>query len=344
MSPIAVKRARGRPAAFTLVELLVVVTIIGMLISVLMPAVQSTRESARRGKCQSNLHQLSMAVLSYESDFGRLPPSGLVANTPPWFYPQSGVMLSWGVIILPYLEQVPLYKQFDLTRTVFDQPQNPQAVALDIMLCPSDSSRGRFFVDPSLTNGKYLAKGNYAAFCCPYHTDLQLLYPGALISTGQPLAAVLDGQSNTLLFSEVRTAANPQDQRGAWAIPWTGASLLAFDMHQSYFATSDRYLANQYSVGLTQRPNNQGPTLDMLYACPDMATVQMEGMPCNVWAPGTEEEFLSAAPRSFHPGGVNVSFLDGHTGFLPDGIDEYTMAYLISINDLQVIDVANSVR
>ena len=76
----------------------------------------------------------------------------------------------------------------------------------------------------------------------------------------------------------------------------------------------------------------------MLYRCPEPAEAQLSRMPCNEWAAGTSREYLSAAPRSHHPGGVQALFVDGHIAFLPNGIDQMTMAYLIYIRDSQVLN------
>ena len=154
-----------------------------------------------------------------------------------------------------------------------------------------------------------------------------------------------DGTSSTLLISEVLTRAHTQDQRGVWALPWTGSSQLAFDMHDEVDPvnfSSGGYSPDPRSLGLTQPPNNRGPNTDMLYACPDPVGAQLERMPCNVYERGTPRDYLSAAPRSQHPGGVNVVYADGHVAFLNDGVDQLTMAYLIHISDGMALDLANS--
>ena len=332
----------GRPRpAFTLVEILVVIAIIAGLIAILLPAVQAAREAGRRLQCANNIRQLALAVLGYESNQGMLPPSGLMGRTSSGDVdPQSGKMFNWIVFVLPYMEEVPLYNRFDFSRALLDQPDDLLSTSVTTLLCPDDSAQGRTFVDSTLTQGKHLAKGNYAAFVSPYHVEFELQYPGAIISTGQRMATIVDGTSSTLMLAEIRTRGNPQDQRGAWTLPWTGATLLAFDMHAEDDCPPDKYVPNDLSLGETQLPNNQGPNLDMLYLCPDEAGAANQQMPCATWSSTGEWAFLSAAPRSLHPGGVNTTFVDGHVTFLKNDVDQMVMAYLISINDGQSIDMS----
>jgi prepilin-type processing-associated H-X9-DG protein len=148
------------------------------------------------------------------------------------------------------------------------------------------------------------------------------------------MGSLSDGASNTLMLSEVRTRGNPLDQRGAWALPWTGSTALAVDVHP---LGSGTYGGNPASSGTAQLPNNQGPNLDMLYDCPSPAGAQIQRMPCNTYTPGGGLEFLSAAPRSNHAGGVNAIYADGHVDFIADNIDQFLFAYLVSINDGQTI-------
>ncbi len=331
--------------AFTLVELLVVITIIGILMSLLMPAVQQVREAGRRVQCTNNMRQIGLAILSYETLGELLPPAGAVEPAPQntggyvYFKFRTGSQLSWVVFILPQLEQQALYDHFDRTETVYQQPNEPQAQEVPTFLCPTDAASGRRYE----YQGKQFAKGNYAAWTSPYHVDFGNFWPGALIGhRPHPMAAIRDGGSQTLLLGEVRTREHPQDERGVWALPWTGASLLAFDAHPTpggYPVNGQKqqiyYYDGVYSAGFTQVPNSFGglPT-DVLYDCPDSAGAQLENMPCSRYS-----GYWSAAPRSLHPGGVNVVYLDGHVGFLPNGIDETTMANLVSVNDGQITEL-----
>jgi prepilin-type N-terminal cleavage/methylation domain-containing protein/prepilin-type processing-associated H-X9-DG protein len=340
--------------AFTLVELLVVVAIIGILVSLLLPAVQQAREAARRTQCSNNIKQLALALQNYESSKKKLPAAGTFASPLEAYYLdsyvridlKSGTNYSWVVALLPYVEEQALYDQFDLSKNVTQNPTNPQAAQPGMLLCPSDAARGRLFehTDREQATGQPVrfGKANYAAYSNPFHID-SWFFSGAIWLYGKRLDQVVDGTTTTLTFAEVRTRENVADQRGAWALPWAGSTLLSFDFHPEIYgrgkglADMDEpptgYEPYKLSLGLTQYPNSINP--DVLYECPDAEVAQFDHMPCNIaW---TVPGYMSAAPRSQHVGGVNASFLDGHVGFLPNDIDEYVMLWMTSTNDGEIV-------
>lgn len=334
---------------FTLVELLVVIAIIGILVALLLPAVQAAREAARRTQCISQLKQIALATLNYEQANGHLPPAGDVEfETVRRYDPQTqsyveydlflqgaGNQIGWAVYLLPYVDETPLADRFDLKTPLLLQPEAPQATRVATFVCPSDGAAGSVYRDPEVSLGRPVAKGNYAAFATPYHLDMQILYPGAISGEGISMERVVDGASHTMTFAEVRTRDDELDERGSWALPWNGASLLAFDMHHDYrrYGIKSAFVPWKLAEGQTQTPNTLGPNLDILHRCPGGAGAQLEGMPCDSFA---NRNWLSAAPRSRHPEGVNVAYLDGRVTWLSDGVDEYLMAYLISIEDGEI--------
>lgn len=348
---------------FTLVELLVVIAIIAILVSLLLPAAQSAREAARRAQCMNNQRQVALAILAYESARGRLPAAGQVLKNDEAHYfkssfdPRSGRQISWAVMILPQLEEQVLYDRFDITRSIFDQPKQPQREHVATYICPSDSAADRLFRHKELTQDVPFAKGNYVAYVSPFHIDAQVWYPGALgggrwrgdgtresdVHHGQRLNRVTDGLSKTIAVSEVRTRANERDQRGAWALPWAGAGLIALDVHPVLRFIKLRpemslpYVPNLAAASIAQLPNTVD-AMDTLYDCENPSDAQLHGMPCATWdEPGSKTGvgYLSAAPRSQHAGGVVTAALDGHVRFITDDVDPALMAYMVSINDGQ---------
>ena len=314
------RRRRG----FTLIELLVVIAIIAILIALLLPAVQQAREAARRTSCRNNLKQLGLAIHNYAEQHSCLPPAGIVDSMSSTGVP-AGKNFSWIVLILPQIDQANLHQQFDFNLDIFNQPNEPQENVVSALVCPSDAGHGAHYQSSAFSAGKVFAKGNYAAYVSHLHTDLQTTRPGMLTVGRKTFANVIDGLSNTWMLAEIRTRAHEQDQRGAWALPWNGTTQVAYDMHSSGGSFNP--------ASAVQAPNNQSGNLDMLYECPDAADAQLQGMPCNLASIG----WMSAASRSLHIGGVMAAYGDGGVGFVNENIDKMVMAYLISVNDGNVV-------
>jgi prepilin-type N-terminal cleavage/methylation domain-containing protein len=137
----------SRRAAFTLVELLVVMAIIGILIGLLLPAVQSTRETARRMQCQNNLIQLILAVNNYEMAHGVYPPGTIAAKGPVLSTP-NGFHHSWIAQILPYIEHRNLYDHLDHSVSAYDPINKPvRELGMTVVRCPSTSLGGKGYSD-----------------------------------------------------------------------------------------------------------------------------------------------------------------------------------------------------
>ncbi|MBR4752738.1 MAG: DUF1559 domain-containing protein [Thermoguttaceae bacterium] len=137
----------GKNKGFTLVELLVVIAIIGIMIGLLLPAVQSAREAARRMECLNNMKQLGLALHNYHDVNGAFPSAwrgyGADGRTPN-VYGDPG--WGWGAAILPFMEQTPLYQNVDLKRSIAD-PYNRQAreTFLKAFHCPSEPNGAKTF-------------------------------------------------------------------------------------------------------------------------------------------------------------------------------------------------------
>lgn len=219
------KRTVKKRNAFTLIELLVVVVIIAILASLLLPAVQQARESARRAKCESNLKQVGLAVHNYASTFGYLPQSHRpVGNT-------SAPRVAGFTELLPYLEQSNLSKVYDLTKNWSD-PANAAVVqtVIPVLVCPSSIDPTRLDGDPNTKSTPGGWQANVAAitdYSATIGVDARLLTNNLVDAAGdgilprdngydstKPLSAtnhpvglprfsdVTDGLSNTILVAE----------------------------------------------------------------------------------------------------------------------------------------------
>ncbi|MEL7496680.1 MAG: DUF1559 domain-containing protein [Planctomycetota bacterium] len=182
-----------RFAAFTLVELLVVIAIIGILIAMLLPAVQSIRESARRTVCLNHLRQLGIALQNYHSAAGEFPVGAIE-----WRQRNDPTLrqLAWSVHLLPYLEQSNVYRQLDLSQP-FDSPDNAVGAAqvIDTFLCPSS------FRETALANGR--GPSDYGGIYGERINSPNRPPKGIMIhEVAIRIADVKDGTSNTLIVAE----------------------------------------------------------------------------------------------------------------------------------------------
>ncbi len=162
-------RRPSRPG-FTLIELLVVIAIIGILIGLLLPAVQRVRESASRTQCTNNLKQIGVALHNYHGAFLKFPPGYVDGNTDPNSTPDNDVGPGWGwaASILPYLEQNAVWSQINFSQGIISGTNATVAqVVLKIYQCPSDPEQEPCILyDSTFTNPiATVAHGNYVGAC-----------------------------------------------------------------------------------------------------------------------------------------------------------------------------------
>jgi prepilin-type N-terminal cleavage/methylation domain-containing protein/prepilin-type processing-associated H-X9-DG protein len=288
MSHTLTARRRG----FTLVELLVVIAIIGILIALLLPAVQAAREAARRMQCTNNLKQLGLALHNYydtykvfTNQFWR-PISG---------DPGANFYYGWGTDLLPFLEQGAVYDLLapgNEPSQVLPRPSRLYngvallAQPLPAFSCPSDGSlkTNQFYPNPrnSTNVADQYAKSSYV---CNQQVIRYYSYNPRFFST----ADITDGTSNVLLLGERRLKVDPRVSRYTGAILWGRT------------ATSDSACA--FHAG---HPINE----------PNPTSGTNEYRDANSNDPGCRRHAASSA----HPGGANFAFCDGSVHFLSETI------------------------
>lgn len=312
-----------RRPGFTLVELLVVITIIAILVALLLPAVQSARESARATHCRNNLKQLGLALLSYESKLGMLPPASMWPQTSDMDAANNGQFgANWAIAILPFVEQEALYNKFDLKQSIA-APANREArgTQLSVMLCPDDENSRKKYAgrpgSPTQNHGDNWARGNYGANVGPgYHSASQHCDVGCAgrmdwwqnkrirgvmgPNFGSLMAKLRDGTSTTAMLFEIRAGVVPVDCRGVWAMGGAGPSAVA----ACGYLGDDRG-PNNYSIQADDIADCDG----IVAAVGTQADLATLGMGCCLGVNGAANR--QATARSFHPGGVFCCFCDG---------------------------------
>jgi prepilin-type N-terminal cleavage/methylation domain-containing protein len=302
---------------FTLVELLVVIAIIGILIALLLPAIQAARESAKRSQCASNMRQLSLAILSYESANRALPPMAMSDGDPHYQANQPGpgnwwVGHSWYSLIGPYTGEGAWADSIDFSVS-WCHARNDVArrAALDLHTCPSDIGLQRNEW-PSANWARHLT--NYVVNAGNTNYGQQtlegILFLGAPFKVVRktPLAQLEDGTSNTLMMSEVVVLQGTTAFGGAYAqttVSEAGQVFTGFNPPNSDLQDGIGYARNG---GLSQ-------------AAADARYLEA-GVPLPINLGGSPYGTYIAA-RSKHATGVNASRCDATVTFYSNEISEH---------------------
>jgi len=318
--------------AFTLVELLVVIAIIGILIALLLPAVQSAREAARRTQCQNNVKQLALACHTYHDVHKFFPPS---INYPKTEDPavSSKFGPNWIILALPFMEQQALYGSFNMAQPISHQSNLvPRGVRLAALACPTEASKHSTPFELA-ADGPGWARGNYAANACLAFANKGFrncvgpgtmwgneLYQGVMgANVSLRIGDIGDGTSNTIMLAEVRVGLSPADRRGVWAMSAAGSSSL-------WGHGSDD------AIG----PNSCQTDSDNLRGCGVIAqqvggapVMQQECMTCCTGCTANDQ----ATTRSMHPGGVFVAMADASVRFISDYVEKGNQWEILNFND-----------
>jgi len=281
---------RRTKSGFTLVELLVVIAIIGILIGMLLPAVQQVREAARRVQCANKLRQIGLGTHSFESAHSRFPVNQVSHGESRGF----GGHYSWLVPVLPFIELENLHSQFDLSVNNGDgtgfgmSDDHPNAVAasteVPLFLCPSDS--------PSGDNTAWLGSANPAS--CNYAGNIGWPSFASGFEGERPLIPSSDpddppkGRFNGIIALE-----NPTTP-----VPWHGNSMSSF-----------AHAGRSWSSGYT-------------FAAPTYVHILQPNSRIGHFSSSVDEGDFLVTPSSNHTGGVNLVRADGSVSFVSDDIEE----------------------
>lgn len=283
---------RLRRTGFTLVELLVVIAIIGVLVSLLLPAVQAAREAGRRMQCQNHLKQIGLATHNFHDTYGKLPSGGLAPTVTP------GSQFSVLTQLLPFIEQQPLYDIVNLTAPPTDALNNTaRNTTVPGFLCPSDGRDNPMSSVGAATN--YMANtGAMPYFVIPGRGNFSGVF---YVNTQTRLADLTDGTTNTAIFSERLLA--------------DGSNGIVSKVEDVFFHPGDPATADDaHNICLTVDITNLSNQFPLFMGAPWMHHQHRyqhisppNGRSCGFFVVGKS----TMPPSSRHPGGVNVAFGDG---------------------------------
>jgi prepilin-type N-terminal cleavage/methylation domain-containing protein/prepilin-type processing-associated H-X9-DG protein len=295
--------------AFTLVELLVVIAIIGVLVALLLPAVQSAREAARRTQCGNNMKQLALAFQNYHDTLRSMPPGNIWTSALGTDSNPGGQVIGsfgWPAFILPFMESRNIYEKINFNvqaytesigdysngtiRTAQGDVSNKLAASSQpkTFVCPSARRPGR---SPVNEHKDYAINGGVCDSCCVERNGANKDGMGFL-NSGVPLREVTDGTTNTFLLLELANWA-PHSWCGSRGGGPSGLGLSVPEPCNPFFFVhhqSEGYVCSNEGVGRPTPPND-------------------------VYKANTRGAF------SDHPGGIQVSFVDGSVRFVSNNID-----------------------
>lgn len=293
-----------RTGGFTLIELLVVISIIGILVGLLLPALQWSREAARRATCRNNLKQIGVALANYADVKGGLPP-GYVSNYD-FRGNDTGPGWGWGTMLLPFLEQQPLFNAASLETAIQDPTQQTVRLsALRVFLCPSDTMTPTWTV----TVGEcWMFAGQVYSVSDPICDIASANYVG-MFGTTEPgvdgngifsrnsfisYRDITDGTVNTIAVGERCRAINSGRGQATWAGSVTGATF--YSCTPNPYDSDGGVCVMEAAAGMVLGHSGEGHGPGDIH--------------------GDQNQFLSA-----HGFGCYFLFCDGHVSWLTGAVN-----------------------
>jgi prepilin-type N-terminal cleavage/methylation domain-containing protein/prepilin-type processing-associated H-X9-DG protein len=345
----------ARRSGFTLIELLVVIAIIGILIALLVPAVQKVRAAATRTECQNNLKQMALACHNYHDEHHHLP-----YGRGPTYPAPVPVYARWSVHsqILPYLEQTGISGNVNFSQPpstpgmqavikfmpAFTSPANDQISRspVAIFLCPADPTN----IDDSWPGENNYVGNNGGWLCClneaipkwrstSFPNEEQ---PGVFYNLSQiTLTGISDGTSNTAMFSErLRGTDRANGRADMFIIPNQNSMDLTYQACQSIDPTTATPLTHRY--GHSWVMGEMCCTLYNHVSTPNTFACGGIGFPTTpAGTGGLANMSMDVPPTSLHGDGVNVAMCDGSVHFIHDGIDLVTWRAMGSRNGGEIV-------
>jgi prepilin-type processing-associated H-X9-DG protein len=328
-----------------LIELLVVIAIIGVLVALLLPAVQAAREAARRAQCTNNLKQLGLGMSMYESSNGVLPPSLVLSgsgSTVVWFG-------GWGIHgrILPFLEQGSVYNAMNFSIN-YETPPNSTVsnTSIAVYLCPSESR-----IESKMGDAGPIYPTNYGFCMGDWYSWGGFGATGNRSAFGPNrslrLAAVLDGLSNTMFASEVKTyttyvrdcgGSGLSNVNSPTVIPPPAGDPLAVAPEYNGCTLKLQNAHTEWPDGQVQQSGMTTawpPNYKILGTSPDRLNQELDLTSMREHKGGPT--YAAITSRSYHPGGVNALFGDGSVHFIKDSINGLAWRGLGTVKGGEVI-------